>query len=261
MARKIYIKNGGLSSSDTTPEGYTALGSDSGVLKVKVEDTITSVGGGSGGNVYKTYTALINQTTTELEGAKIGEPTPTLEIGKKYFIPELGTDDDFTNVGYVSPVGDDLPGVFFIATETTPNVWVNTSVISVDDSQPTINVLEDGILLDDAYFSPIYVTSSRPDILFDVKNPLGKNEATADYADATTKGGYKYAIVFEKEGGFPINRTFVYPAWNNSSDNSSFDRRLGGYYVFRKDDSSIILYYEGEVLDNTQVEFKVYFDN
>jgi len=254
MARKIYIKNGGLSSSDTTPEGYTALGSDSGVLKVKVEDTITSVGGGSGGNVYKTYTALINQTTTELEG---GEPTPTLEIGKKYFIPELGTDDDFTNVGYVSPVGDDLPGVFFIATETTPNVWVNTQVINVDDSQPTINVLEDGILLDDAYFSPIYVTSSR------FGNALGKNEA-----DVTTKdGGYKYAIVFEKEGGFPINRTFVYPAWNNSGVRNEFDDRvlhfgrLGGYYVFRKDDSSIILYSEGEVLDNTQVEFKVYFDN
>lgn len=255
MARKIYIKNGGLSSSDTTPEGYTALGSDSGVLKVKVENTITSVGGGSGGNIYKTYTALVNQTTTELE-AKIGEPTPTLEIGKRYFIPELETDDDFSNVGYVSPVGDDLPGVSFIATETTPNVWVKTQVINVDDSQPTITVLEDGILLDDAYFSPIYVTSSRSDILFDVKNPLRKNEATADYADATTKGGYKYAIVFEKEGGFPINRTFVYPAWNNSS----VDRRLGGYYVFRKDDSSIILYCEGEVLDNTQVEFKVYLE-
>jgi hypothetical protein len=240
MARKIYIKNGGLSSSDTTPQGYTALGSDSGLLKVKVEDTITSVGGGSGGNVYKTYTALINQTTTELEGAKIGEPTPTLEIGKRYFIPELGTDDDFTNVGYVSPVGDDLPGVSFIATETTPNVWVNTQVINVDDSQPTINVLEDGILLDDAYFSPIYVTSSA--------NRFGESE-----------DGYKYAIVFEKEGGFPINRTFVYTAFPQFNF-SGVDRKLGGYYVFRKDDSSIILYSEGEVLDNTQVEFKVYFE-
>jgi hypothetical protein len=253
MARKIYIKNGGLSSSDTTPEGYTALGSDSGVLKVKVENTITSVGGGSGGNIYKTYTALVNQTTTILE-AKLGEPTPTLEIGKRYFIPELGTDDDFTNVGYVSPVGDDLPGVSFIATETTPNVWVNTQVINVDDSQPTINVLEDGILLDDAYFSPIYVTSSA--IKGGIRNLYDQqyNDAAAD----TDNGdGYKYAIVFEKEGGFPINRTFVYPAWDNSG---GVDRRLGGYYVFRKDDNSIILYCDGEVLDNTQVEFKVYLE-
>ena len=237
MARKIYIKNGGLSSSDTTPEGYTALGSDSGVLKVKVENTITSVGGGSGGNIYKTYTALVNQTTTILEVAKPGEPTPVLEVGKRYFIPELTTDDDFSNVGYVSPVGDDLPGVSFIATETTPNVWVNTSVISVDDSQPTITVLEDGILLDDAYFSPIYVTYSA--LAADRFSPGDKAQDAADTINK--RDGYKYAIIFEKEGGFPINRTFVYDA-------------------FRKDDSTIILYSGGEVLDNTQVEFKVYLE-
>ena len=257
MARKIYIKNGGLSSSDTTPEGYTALGSDSGVLKLKVENTITSVGGGSGGNIYKTYTALVNQTTTELGGAKLGEPTPTLEIGKRYFIPELGTDDDFSNVGYVSPVGDDLPGVFFIATETTPNVWVNTQVINVDDSQPTINVLEDGILLDDAYFSPIYVTSSALGIGIKYDRFSPGYEDTAQYTpDAIgRKGGYKYAIFFEKEGGFPINRTFVYPAWSNADS-----KRVIGYDAFRKDDSTIILYCDGEVLDNTQVEFKVYLE-
>ena len=257
MARKIYIKNGGLSSSDTTPEGYTALGSDSGVLKVKVENTITSVGGGSGGNIYKTYTALVNQTTTILGGAKLGEPTPVLEVGKRYFIPELTTDDDFSNVGYVSPVGDDLPGVSFIATETTPNVWVKTQVISVDDSQPTITVLEDGILLDDAYFSPIYVTYSALEIGIKRSSTAGNSSNSAqDAADTINKrDGYKYAIIFEKEGGFPINRTFVYPAWSNADS-----RRVIGYDAFRKDDSTIILYSGGEVLDNTQVEFKVYLE-
>ena len=255
MARKIYIKNGGLYSSDTTPEGYTALGSDSGVLKVKVENTITSVGGGSGGNIYKTYTALVNQTTTILEAAKLGEPTPVLEVGKRYFITVLGTDDDFSNVGYVSPVGDDLPGVSFIATETTPNVWVNTSVISVDDSQPTITVLEDGILLDDAYFSPIYVTSSALEIGIKYGRSPGDNTAQDAADNINKRGGYKYAIIFEKEGGFPINRTFVYPAWSNADS-----RRVIGYDAFRKDDSTIILYSGGEVLDNTQVEFKVYLE-
>lgn len=260
MARKIYIKNGGLSSSDTTPEGYTALGSDSGVLKVKVENTITSVGGGSGGNIYKTYTALVNQTTTILEGPKLGEPTPVLEIGKRYFIPELTTDDDFSNVGYVSPVGDDLPGVSFIATETTPNVWVKTQVINIDDSQPTITVLEDGILLDDAYFSPIYVTSSASGGIKVIENETFTPAADTDAIGR--KGGYKYAIIFEKEGGFPINRTFVYPATKATNRTGTADSRLGviGYDAFRKDDSTIILYSEGEVLDNTQVEFKVYFE-
>ena len=139
---------------------------------------------------------------------------------------------------------------------------MKTQVISVDDSQPTITVLEDGILLDDAYFSPIYVTSSfsrgYEDTVQDAADTIGRN------------GGYKYAIVFEKEGGFPINRTFVYPAWGNKSTSNlnasaqratsnADSRRVIGYDAFRKDDSTIILYSEG-VLDNTQVEFKVYLE-
>jgi hypothetical protein len=41
MARKIYIKDGGLNRSSTIPPGYTALGSDSGELKIKVSDGIS----------------------------------------------------------------------------------------------------------------------------------------------------------------------------------------------------------------------------
>jgi hypothetical protein len=44
MANKIYLKDGGLNSS-TIPEGYIALGSDNGELKLKTGDQISSVGG------------------------------------------------------------------------------------------------------------------------------------------------------------------------------------------------------------------------
>lgn len=42
-----------------------------------------------------------------------------LVIGESYVIESLNGDDDFSNVGYVSP------GVPFVATETTPNNWSN----------------------------------------------------------------------------------------------------------------------------------------
>ena len=41
MARRIYIKDGGLNTSSTIPPGYTAIGTDSGLLKIKVSDTIS----------------------------------------------------------------------------------------------------------------------------------------------------------------------------------------------------------------------------
>jgi hypothetical protein len=47
MARRIYIKDGGLNTSSTIPPGYTALGTDSGDLKKKVVDTISDIGGSS----------------------------------------------------------------------------------------------------------------------------------------------------------------------------------------------------------------------
>jgi hypothetical protein len=52
MARRIYIKDGGLNTSSTIPPGYTALGSDSGELKLKTGDQISSVGGGSNSTFF-----------------------------------------------------------------------------------------------------------------------------------------------------------------------------------------------------------------
>lgn len=45
--------------------------------------------------------------------------TTVLVIGKTYVVDALQAGDNFTNVGYVSD------GVAFIATATTPTVWVN----------------------------------------------------------------------------------------------------------------------------------------
>ena len=46
MARRIYIKDGGLNTSPTIPPGYTAIGTNGGELKRKVVNTISDIGGG-----------------------------------------------------------------------------------------------------------------------------------------------------------------------------------------------------------------------
>lgn len=58
MARRIYIKDGGLNTSPTIPPGYTALGSDSGDIKKKVVDTVSDVGGGGSGSYFKYVTTF-----------------------------------------------------------------------------------------------------------------------------------------------------------------------------------------------------------
>jgi hypothetical protein len=58
MARRIYIKDGGLNTSPTIPPGYTALGSDSGDIKKKVVDTVSDVGGGGSGSYFKYVTSI-----------------------------------------------------------------------------------------------------------------------------------------------------------------------------------------------------------
>jgi hypothetical protein len=58
MARRIYLKDGGLSTSPTIPPGYTALGSDSGDIKKKVVDTVSNVGGAGSGSYFKYVTTF-----------------------------------------------------------------------------------------------------------------------------------------------------------------------------------------------------------
>jgi hypothetical protein len=59
MARRIYIKDGGLNTSSTIPPGYTAIGTDSGLLKKKVVDTISDIGGG-GSSTSKTRVDVVS---------------------------------------------------------------------------------------------------------------------------------------------------------------------------------------------------------
>jgi len=186
MSRRIYIKDGGLTSS-VVPDGYTALGSENGELKIKIGDTTSNVVVKS----YKSYVALLSQTTTSISPSAL-----TLEVGKTYCILDLKVGDDFSNVGYVSN------GVPFVATDDTPNVWVipigggggedtgrndGTIVIDMDDSQPSTIILEDNVSLTDIYVTPIFV----------------EEEGAVD------GGAYYLFIIFEKEGEFLINKTFM----------------------------------------------------
>jgi hypothetical protein len=186
MSRRIYIKDGGLTSS-FVPDGYTALGSENGELKIKIGDTTSNVVVKS----YKSYVALLSQTTTVLSPSAL-----TLEVGKTYCILYLEVGDDFSNVGYVSN------GVPFVATDDTPNVWVipvgggtpdgdfrngGTIVTDMDDSQPSTIILEDSVSLTNTYLTPIFIEDERgPEF-----------------------GVYNLFIIFEKEGEFLINKTFM----------------------------------------------------
>jgi len=71
MARKIYIKDGGLSTSPTIPPGYTAIGTDGGELKKKVVDTISDVCGTQ--LSYRKYVAMIIQSSGAAPTATILE--------------------------------------------------------------------------------------------------------------------------------------------------------------------------------------------
>jgi hypothetical protein len=191
MSRRIYIKDGGLTSS-VVPDGYTALGSENGELKIKIGDTTSNVVVKS----YKSYVALLSQTTTVLSPSAL-----TLEVGKTYCILDLKVGDDFSNVGYVSN------GVPFVATDDTPNVWVipigggghdfGTIAYDMDDSQPSTIILEDSVSLTNTYVTPIFVEDAM----------------------AVDGGAYYLFIIFEKEGEFLINKTFIPNTLSRLNDN------------------------------------------
>ena len=218
MSRRIYIKDGGLTSS-VVPDGYTALGSENGELKIRVGDTTSNVVVKS----YKSYVALLTQTTTSLSPS-----TLTLEVGKTYCILNLEVGDDFSNVGYVSN------GVPFVATGTTPSVWVipigggggedfgrndGTIVTDMDDSQPSTIILEDSVSLTNTYVTPIFVEDDEV---------------------------YNLFIIFEKEGEFLINKTFILNTLTRLNDNQlSFNLGVAGRF-------------ERVNFLNSPIEFKIY---
>jgi len=135
MARRIYIKDGGLNTSSTIPPGYTALGSDSGDLKKKVVDTVSDVGGGSGG--YKVYTALLTQSGgDDFQEQQSG----LLTIGVTYYIDDNASNPDFTNVG----AANNNVGTYFMATGTTPTSW-GEATLAYNTGAPVVKVLENTI--------------------------------------------------------------------------------------------------------------------
>ena len=57
MPRRIFIRDGGLTSSNPTPTGYTVIGSDGGTPKKQVQSTISDIA-----RPYRVYTALLTQS-------------------------------------------------------------------------------------------------------------------------------------------------------------------------------------------------------
>jgi hypothetical protein len=84
---------------------------------------------------YKVYTALLTQSGGDDPQTTTGG---TLTIGVTYEITNIQSGDDFTNVGASS----NNNGVKFVATNTTPNVWTNSSELSYNNGAPVTTILE-----------------------------------------------------------------------------------------------------------------------
>ena len=89
MPKRIFIKDGGLTSSVPTPAGYTVIGSDNGTPKKQVLSTISDIA-----RPYRVYTALLTQTGMDAPVATVLENT-------------LGT----INITYSSP------GTYYVASD------------------------------------------------------------------------------------------------------------------------------------------------
>ena len=73
MARKILLKEDGLTGTSNTPSGYRYVGYDGTTVSEKAGATVSSIGGGSLG--YKIYSALLTQTGTNAPVATVLENT------------------------------------------------------------------------------------------------------------------------------------------------------------------------------------------
>ena len=125
---------------DTTPTSWTGetevtnvTTQDSGVLIVGQDYEIAEVLTDDFDNVgfvaiNTPFEATGTTPTTWLAGTKVvgadSQTSGELIVGQTYLIETLEIGDDFSNVGYVSE------GVEFIATGTTPTVYVNSTVVN-----------------------------------------------------------------------------------------------------------------------------------
>ena len=90
MPKRIFIRDGGLTSSIPTPAGYTVIGSDNGTPKKQIQSTISDIGGNQ--LPYKYLIANITQLSTDpatiniLENTLSGTPTVTGDLGLYGFV-------------------------------------------------------------------------------------------------------------------------------------------------------------------------------
>lgn len=71
---------------------------------------------------------VVGKVTATANGVNTGEP---LIVGKKYYTLGVTPGDDFSNVGWVADE------VAFIATGTTPAVWTDSNLITIEESITT----------------------------------------------------------------------------------------------------------------------------
>ncbi|MBF2709247.1 hypothetical protein [Flavobacterium soyangense] len=162
---------------------------------------------------YKVYTALITQNTVYVT-------SNVLWVGREYRILNLFENDDFSNCGFVDTYNN------FIATDTTPYVWSNgTLVIDVEFSAPSAIVLENTIggSFSWSYFSNgFYVcTLSNSSVLVE---------------------GKTFTLI---GGNYGIAPAFIRSLRNSDSEVGIFvnDNLSGGY---------------DNILNNTSLEIRVY---
>ena len=86
MPKRIFIKDGGLTSSVPTPDGYTVIGSENGTPKKQVISTISDLGGNQfqyeigqyvpskGGVIYHRYLTGTTQNYLVVDTQDLGQP-------------------------------------------------------------------------------------------------------------------------------------------------------------------------------------------
>ena len=90
------------------------------------------------------YDIFTSKITVNLSVTQSG----LFEIGKTYIISSLQEGDDFSNIEVTGGTSG-VSGLPFVAIDTTPNNWGNSSsVINLTDSQPVVVRLKDTIDVD-----------------------------------------------------------------------------------------------------------------
>lgn len=100
-------------------------------------------------NNYGTYKVLLTQTA-QIVGTSLNDFNRALIIGEEYTITNYSSGDDFSNVANVTSGVLNETGCIFIATGTTPSIWVNSSELT-SSGNLVVDVLENTLGFEEAW--------------------------------------------------------------------------------------------------------------